>query len=74
MCSLRGVCTDMMCVDLSIMILDSPTDEKKGGTDLQGCELCQGPLFRLCFWVQTILAQAISLLFASELCFIACFQ
>ena len=30
--------------------------------------------FGLCFWVQTILAQAISLLFASELCFIACFQ
>ena len=27
---LLGVCTDTMCIDLSIMILDSPTDEKEG--------------------------------------------
>ena len=51
-----------MCIDLSIMILDSPTDEKEGrlGT-CKGvgfaCVLC----FGLCFWVQTILAQAINL-------------
>ena len=73
---LLGICTDTMCIVLSRMILDSPTDGKEGmlGTG-EGFRLCVlSSAFGQCFGFKPILAQAISLLFASESCFIACFQ
>ena len=52
---LLGICTDTMCIVLSLMILDSPTDGKEGmpGTG-EGFRLCVlSSDFGRCFWVQT---------------------
>ena len=52
---LLGICTDTMCIVLSLMILDSPTDGKEGvlgtGESFRLCVLSSD--FGRCFWVQT---------------------